>query len=461
MFIRPRLVYGRPTYGPPLAPTTMQSSVTQYGITWTFDQPYPVGQFVNGDYFVVANSDVTIVDIDPLSEIDGGGRTRHGSMLNPEHGEVQAYDSEPVAGGFEPANNVGRPGGMDISASNPLLLGSGSSLVSTRTEIEPNIRPHVVDAQILTVVAEPPPVGSFRPPYSGSDKTPRWNVDDLQWSALPRIASIPSRPDWQTMEQWIERPWIDHVGGLWIGRKIHPSNNMPDYGRDMAYQTSAISLALLLDYPQSVISTLMIRYVQLGIDWYGVTRYRSTTGVVWWGGGGHGQGRQWPILFAGIMLNDLTMLSYANAGGYRSRWDEYPWPSDPGGNGNPVFQEQQQFFVVGQGDVDQPRYTADGRPRDPYTVEMIGTPEWGEQHANDPQRDGSNWDAYYRDLAVNSIAGHVLAARIMGAESLWGWDTIFSSLDRWVDSSSVHGRWSGGANPAPQFVREMWTQYRT
>ncbi len=23
------------------------ASVTQYGITWTFDKPYPVGQFVN------------------------------------------------------------------------------------------------------------------------------------------------------------------------------------------------------------------------------------------------------------------------------------------------------------------------------------------------------------------------------------------------------------------------------
>ena len=28
------------------------SSVTQYGITWTFDKAYPVGQFVTGDWWV-------------------------------------------------------------------------------------------------------------------------------------------------------------------------------------------------------------------------------------------------------------------------------------------------------------------------------------------------------------------------------------------------------------------------
>ena len=42
-------------------------------------------------------------------------------------------------------------------------------------------------------------------------------------------------------------------------------------------------------------------------------------------------------------------------------------------------------------------YTADGRPRDPYTVDMIGTPEWGEQHTKLPNRDAANFEtAFYR-----------------------------------------------------------------
>ena len=54
-------------------------SITQFGITWTFDRDYTVGQFANGDYWVVGP--VTIIGIDPPStEING--RTKNGSMLN-------------------------------------------------------------------------------------------------------------------------------------------------------------------------------------------------------------------------------------------------------------------------------------------------------------------------------------------------------------------------------------------
>ena len=47
----------------PAAPAGTASSITKDGITWTFSEPVPVGQFVNGDYFVVGP--VTITAIDP------------------------------------------------------------------------------------------------------------------------------------------------------------------------------------------------------------------------------------------------------------------------------------------------------------------------------------------------------------------------------------------------------------
>ncbi len=43
------------------------TSVSQFGITWTFDADYPVGQYVNGDYYVVAPSGVRITSISPKS----------------------------------------------------------------------------------------------------------------------------------------------------------------------------------------------------------------------------------------------------------------------------------------------------------------------------------------------------------------------------------------------------------
>jgi hypothetical protein len=38
-------------------------TVSQYGITWTFKEAVRVGQFFNGDYYVVGP--VTVTDIDP------------------------------------------------------------------------------------------------------------------------------------------------------------------------------------------------------------------------------------------------------------------------------------------------------------------------------------------------------------------------------------------------------------
>ncbi|MFH1801978.1 MAG: LamG domain-containing protein [archaeon] len=48
--------------------TATCASISQFGVTWTFDQPYPCGQFVNGDWWVVGP--VNIIDIDPIPTFD-------------------------------------------------------------------------------------------------------------------------------------------------------------------------------------------------------------------------------------------------------------------------------------------------------------------------------------------------------------------------------------------------------
>ena len=53
--------------------------ISQHGITWTFNARVPVGQFVNGDYYVV--SDVTIISITPKPE-----NGRNGSVLGGDGG---------------------------------------------------------------------------------------------------------------------------------------------------------------------------------------------------------------------------------------------------------------------------------------------------------------------------------------------------------------------------------------
>jgi len=50
-----------------IANAATTNSISQFGITWTFNQQHEFGQFANGDYWVVGP--VTIVAIDLLPPI--------------------------------------------------------------------------------------------------------------------------------------------------------------------------------------------------------------------------------------------------------------------------------------------------------------------------------------------------------------------------------------------------------
>src|SRR5665647_1227881 len=113
------------------------TSVTQYGITWTFDADYTVGQFVNGDYYVVdPGSGVNIVNINPGDAIRPS-TTQHmnGSMINPSSA-TQGYDGfgyDGAGGLYSDSVNVG----IGISGSTPIILYGDSSLVSTISNLAP------------------------------------------------------------------------------------------------------------------------------------------------------------------------------------------------------------------------------------------------------------------------------------------------------------------------------------
>ena len=61
------------------------TSITQYGITWTFDTNYTTGQFINGDYWVIdSGNGVKIINISPgHSTHPTTGKAINGSMINP------------------------------------------------------------------------------------------------------------------------------------------------------------------------------------------------------------------------------------------------------------------------------------------------------------------------------------------------------------------------------------------
>ncbi len=430
------------------------TSVSQYGITWTFSADRQVGQYANGDYWVVGP--VTITSITPASTVvasrasNSGGTTFvndsviNGSMVNPAAGPAvnQGFDSHLDGGATYRANlNAARPGGNDLSAANPLVLAAGSSLISTISHPQATRRPALTDAAVLTVVASPPPANSFRPPYQGTDKSFSKTTADLNYGILLSLPTVTGAPTLSSLEPILERPWIE-INTSHQGWFYHPTNNQgtSGYGRDLAYNTGSILLSLHLNYTNAQKATLFIRTVQYGIDVFGA----ASNGGVWEANGGHNHGRKTPMVLAGLAFNDAAILAKADA------------------TQAFIFQEDQQTWIVTNADVGRVLIdeTAIGRIHEPYILADVGLPEWGEKHFGAPERDGRNWDAFYRDQVGAPMLAHILTALLTrGSKAAWKWDPLFLYMDRHYNTEvSLYG--FSGARYI-NFHKNMWAAYRS
>src|SRR5271155_5202926 len=67
-----------------------RSSITKDGITWTFSRSVPVGQFVNGDYYVVGSVTITSIAPPPTTSKP----YKNGSVVNlPSSNGKSGFDS--------------------------------------------------------------------------------------------------------------------------------------------------------------------------------------------------------------------------------------------------------------------------------------------------------------------------------------------------------------------------------
>lgn len=407
------------------------TAISQFGITWTFDRDYPSGQFANGDYWVVGP--VKIVEISPRSETTDG-RTINGSMINPAVGSMQGYDSAAYADSgtfYSAALNVA----LGVSAATPLTVPEGSSLISSISEPVAGNRPQLRAAAILTVLASAPPAGSFRPPYCGDDKTPYWNRSQLDYSRLRSFPKPDSLRELAEVEGYFERPWLEQ-NTIWTGRYLHPTENQPDFGRDMANAIGEALISLQLDYTVAEKETLLIRLVQYGLDVYGVAK----AGGVWIPNGAHNQGRKMPLLLAGTVLSDGDILAYGDAAKHF------------------IFQEDMQTWYVTEADVGRPVYAGTDYVLEPYIAADVGLPEWGAKHAVEPFYDGRNWDAPSRLMSGRPMVGHALVAHLMGLQSAWNWPAFFDYYDRFWEVEKANP--AGGGNEISAFAHIIWTAYR-
>jgi hypothetical protein len=442
----------------PLLGTSLlaDTSITSNGVTWEFSADHQTGTYVNGDPWVIGP--VTVVSItNTLNSPKFTPRPgQNGSMLNPGTDGRQGYDE--TLKNYDASLNVALRGGSPVSAAHPLSLPVNSTLISavswlyhSETDTEPGTpkfnggtktpRPALRSAGLLTVVDKAPPSQSFRPPYVGTDKTARFQTGMLDYSKLPVLKPAPaSAPSIDSLAKQLSRTWIDHVNDF-MGGFTHPSEHMPNYGRDMARIIAEATLVLFTDdSPRGknpAKDQLVIGLVQYGIDLTGI----ADNGGGWPANGGHCMGRKWPILFAGTLLNDAQMK---DAGQWKTR-----------------FQEDEQTFYVTAESVSMtagPTWNPDKRaPRVPYTQSDIGTAEWGINHAFNPAADNGAWEATYREINGAVIPSFALAARLMNLKQAWNHDAFFDYCDRymkWKDTQKPT------ANQVTPFMQAMWNAHR-
>lgn len=420
---------------------TYASSVSQWGITWRFTQSKQVGQFCNGDWWVVGP--VTIDLISPPCQTVNG-RVINGAMINPTPDGTHGYDSTLFAPYSDQRYQTSLNVGIGVAAGNPLTVQAGSSLISVISQMTTppsGSFSQLATAAVLTVLATAPASGAFRPPYTGTDKTIRHNESELDYSVLGNLAPTGSVPVLADTAARFQRVWLDHTPS-WVSRYMHPVENMPDYGRDFTSLFGTGALLLQLNYTQAEKRDLLVRLTQIGIDHFANVQ----NGCVWEGVGGQCSGRKFPILLAGAVLHDASMLAIGT--NYPSA---YYGPSSP--NNRSQFGEDCQTFYVEQSSPGVFNWGYGG-----YTLANVGVPEWGNNHTTWPTNDHASWtqDSYRRCCTANAWVGQTLAARIMGLRDEWAHPAYFDYMDRFMQTETA-GQWTRSWEP---WQEQMWDHYR-
>jgi cysteine-rich repeat protein len=445
---------------PPPTPTLTElpllSSITKDGITWTFSSPARVGRFVNGDYYVVGT--VTVSQISPFSS-----NAMHGSMMNIQPSiQMSGFDSRIGYSRYD----------SSLRLSLPITLTPGNKLVSSRSSssnLKAVMRPiddsesPVASVSMLTSVSSPQPLDAFRPSYAeGSNSI--YLSRNLRRDTLPRLAPVAHTAPFSEFEGYLRRPWID---SLFFNFDV-PAEYMASYGRENGYIMSFAGLLLTLDYPQEKKEPLLVYMVQYGIDLYGLVEQGHSG---WQAHGGHGSGRKFPILLAGVMLNEAQMKDlHANFG--EDMQTIYVTETPPSGTYTKSWHQSPVTVVYG-GHVG---------------VNGVMSTGWGPyEHLPPSQWKGDHLGESYRRCCTSvGWVGEALAARLIpGMKEAWGHSQFFEYVDRWmspensadlsridseagwaIDGDFQQGQsWkilSGGGyyETHKTFVDEMWAEYR-
>ncbi|MEK7412264.1 MAG: hypothetical protein AAB263_02970 [Planctomycetota bacterium] len=419
-----------------------KTSVSQYGITWTFDKPMPVGQFINGDWYVVGAVTITMIDPKPLfgdeiteGFIDKEGVTekaypkkqaRHGSSLNPK--VIQTTENFTAYCGFDSRIPGGRYN-PSLFTPLPIAMRPSDSLMSSISRRNDEITMYggqfvdaVRTAAVLTCVKDAQPADAFRPSFCDSAYSKINLARNLKRDLLLKLPKLTGMPaNLNRYARIFQRPYEDFAD---FGFSA-PLENMDHYGQDVLQNVNEASLLLLMDYTPEEKERLLVNFIQVGIDFWGMTR----AGRLWQVHGGLNQGRKWPIVFAGLLLDDQDMQQPKIA---------YPTAR---------FQEDDQTAmcpITYRGQTFEHGYTGakaifightwagDGGDRGKWEhgqgiLDLYHPKDWPL-----PGKDLLSSEGYRIANTSRAWVGQALAMRLMHAEKVWNHDAFFAYVDRWM-----------------------------
>ncbi len=451
------------------------SSITQYGITITFDDDYTTGQYTNGDYYVVgATVGITSITVADGARIAGSTVGIDGAMINPVVGTQQGFDNR----------HSSYVAGLNETLSYPIAMVAGDRLVATESFTSPfavtaTKTLYINTAIVLTCVASAPAAGSFRPPYSGPNDT-TWNFSQIDKGARLLNLTVPaSAPSLATAERYVQRCHLNTINA-WDGYKLIPYLNSNYYGREISTDYGNALLMLICNEATIGNKDTLIKYVvQTGIDLYGMMR----AGRNYDPNGGWMQGRAGILLMAGHLLQDDDMMAYGGSTLFSENGQTFYVTAsdvsrplkvkltgtavaatsstltlaadvpntntyalglltmdvtDAGGTQEVVIGSYNQSTRVCSG-ITWPDHTPSGvitYSIRGYEAEHLGMAEWGIVHVTDPTKDNPSLVATYRTVNYPYWYGSALACAAVGLQDTWDHPAFWDYLDRMDESTA-------------------------
>lgn len=421
-----------PGDGPPVpdagpSSTGLASTITRHDITWTLDREYPVGQYVNGDYFVVAPPEgVVVMSVSP-APIDG----HHGSGVNVEP-QTQPAD----AGASLYSGTVTFP--LTLVADDALIsfkshLGETNDCAANQYRNQGDYcegfnQMRVLGASVLTAVSAVPLEHSFRPsPLGGREYRTTYTLAalDAVVAGLPALA-VDEKPDIEVLIRSRERFQFEAVTN-WQRRASAPADNQATYA---AYSRNPeVLLALAADYPAEAKKRLLVAVIQHGIDIAG----RGQVAYLGLGEGGHNTHLNSVVAVASQLLGNPSFTEIVKA-----------LPDSTGEKGQTYLGVNEALWGQACSDplqfarICDDTYVSGAKDcRDPAGLD------------DDLSRPGC---VEYQSLNGPYYAGQALAMGLLGAVDDFNHLPFFQYTDRWMTLAGA---------TSSTFVDQMWAAHRS